>query len=638
MKRTVFAVGDTKQSIFSFQRADPSAFARMHDHFAARARAAQEKFEPVSLDVSFRSTEAVLATVDAVFAPPEIRAGVSAEPIRHRAHRTGAAGLVELWPPVVPLDPPPGAPWQPPIEQHRAQIAELRLAQAIAATIGGWIARGEHLPSRDRRISPGDVMVLVRRRTPFVAALVRALKDCGIEVAGTDRMHLVEQLAVEDMMALLRFLLLPEDDLTLATVLKGPLGGFDEDHLYALAQGRGENVGLWPELRRRAGENEVFARAHALLGELLGRADFAPPYELMAEILGARGGRRQFLARLGPDAADPLDELLAAALAYERRHGPSLQGFLQWLEAGDIEVKRDLDQRGREEVRILTVHGAKGLEAPIVFLPDTLQLPNQLPRVLWSEDGLPLWAADDECAAPAHDAAKAAAQRLRAEEYRRLLYVAMTRAADRLYVCGWQMKNEPREGNWHALVASALAGMAGVERFRFVAPIAGGWDGEGLRLTNPQTAKPEDDGTKAQVAQIVTLPDWATTLPAPEPVPPRPLAPSRPEGVEPAPRSPLGADRGASFRRGILLAPAAADAAAGRAPRARSGGAPLPRPAGARPRRSGAGGAPGRDARRARPPGFRRALRARRALRGAGDGARRRARGGGPDRPARRAR
>jgi ATP-dependent helicase/nuclease subunit A len=393
----------------------------------------------------------------------------------------------------------------------------------------------------------------VRRRTPFVAALVRALKDCRIEVAGTDRMHLVEQLAVEDMMALLRFLLLPEDDLTLATVLKGPLGGFDEDHLYALAQGRGEDVRLWPELRRRAGENEVFARAHALLGDLLGRADFAPPYELMAEILGARGGRRRFLARLGPDAADPLDELLAAALAYERRHGPSLQGFLRWLEAGDIEVKRDLDQRGREEVRILTVHGAKGLEAPIVFLPDTLQQPNQLPRVLWSADGLPLWAADDECAAPAHDAAKAAAQRLRAEEYRRLLYVAMTRAADRLYVCGWQMKSEPREGNWHALVASALAGMAGVERFRFVAPIAGGWDGEGLRRTNPQTAKPEDDGTKAQEAQLVTLPDWATTLPAPEPVPPRPLAPSRPEGVEPAPRSPLGADRGASFRRGLLL-------------------------------------------------------------------------------------
>ena len=136
-----------------------------------------------------------------------------------------------------------------------------------------------------------------------------------------------------------------------------------------------------------------FSRApHALLGDLLGRADFAPPYELIAEILGARGGRRKLLARLGPDAADPLDELLATALAYERRHGPSLQGFLQWLEAGDIEVKRDLDQRGREEVRVLTVHGAKGLEAPIVFLPDTLQVPAKLPRVLWSDDGLPLWA------------------------------------------------------------------------------------------------------------------------------------------------------------------------------------------------------------------------------------------------------
>ena len=552
-KRTVFAVGDTKQSIFSFQRADPSAFARMSDHFAARVREAREKFATVSLDVSFRSTEPVLATVDAVFAPPEIRAGVSAEPICHRAQRAGAAGLVELWPPVTPIDPPPGARWEPPMAQHRAQVPEVRLARAIAATVHGWIERRERLTSRDRRIAAGDVMVLVRRRTRFVPALVRALKECGIAVAGSDRMHLIKQLAVEDMMALLRFLLLPEDDLTLATVLKGPLGGFDENDLYVLAQGRGDGVNLWAELRRRANENPVFARADALLRDLLGRADFTPPYELMAEILGARGGRRQFLARLGPDAADPLDELLAAALLYERRHGPSLQGFLQWLEAGDIEVKRDLDQRGREEVRILTVHGAKGLEAPIVFLPDTLQTPTTLSRVLWSADGLPLWAADDSCAAPAFDAAKAAAQRLRDEEYRRLLYVAMTRAADRLYVCGWETKNDPPQGNWHALVASALAGMAGVERFRFAAPIIDGWEGEGLRLTSPQTAKPEDDGTMAREAQIVTLPDWATALPAPEPVPPRPLAPSRPEGVEPAPRSPLGVDRGARFRRGLLL-------------------------------------------------------------------------------------
>jgi ATP-dependent helicase/nuclease subunit A len=553
-KRTVFAVGDTKQSIFSFQRADPAAFARMHDHFRGRAADAREGFARVPLDVSFRSTDAVLAAVDAVFAQGSARQGVSfaGEPIHHHPHRQGQSGLVELWPLVDPPDPPDAEPWQPPVEQRRAREAELRLAQAIAATIKGWIERGERLPARDRRIAAGDVMVLVRRRTRFVPALVRALKDLRIAVAGSDRMHLVEQLAVEDMMALLDFLLLPDDSLTLAAVLKGPLCGLGEDRLFELAHDRGKGVALWTTLRRRAGENEDFSRAYALLADLLGRADFAPPYELIAEILGARGGRRSFLARLGPDAADPLDEFLAAALAFERRHEPSLQGFLQWLRAGDIEVKRDLDQRGRAEVRILTVHGAKGLEAPIVFLPDTAQVPAKQQHLFWTDDGLPLWAAGG-CSAPVLEAARAAAARLRDEEYRRLLYVAMTRAADRLYVCGWRTRNATPQGTWHELVAAGLGNLPGVERFRFEAPIADGWSGEGLRLVTPQADKPHDDGAKAPMPDLAALPDWATELPPPEPIPSRPLAPSRPEGVEPAPRSPLGADRGAAFRRGLLL-------------------------------------------------------------------------------------
>ncbi|MGH7088774.1 MAG: double-strand break repair helicase AddA, partial [Stellaceae bacterium] len=362
--RTIFAVGDTKQSIFSFQRADPARFFGMRDHFKARAQAAGQEFREVPLEVSFRSSEAVLKVVDAVFARPEARRGVAFDAsIRHYAHRVGAGGLVELWPPVEPEEPPQQEPWEPPVKQRTRMEPHVRLAHAVAAQIKLWLERGERLPSRDRPILQRDVLVLVRRRVPFVSAFVRALKERGIAVAGSDRMRLVEQLAIEDVMALLQFLLLPEDDLTLATVLKGPLIGFDDARLFDLAHPRGERVPLWHELMRRAGENPSFARAEALLNALLARADFAPPYEIIAEILGARGGRRQFLARLGPEAEDPLDELMAAALAYERRHGPSLQGFLHWLAVGDIEVKRDLDERGRDEVLIMTAHGAKGLEA-----------------------------------------------------------------------------------------------------------------------------------------------------------------------------------------------------------------------------------------------------------------------------------
>jgi ATP-dependent helicase/nuclease subunit A len=555
--RTVFAVGDGKQSIYSFQRADPHAFLRMRDHFARQVKAAEARWQVIPLDVSFRSTAPVLAAVDAVFARPEANDGVllDAPAIRHRAFRAGQGGLVELWPPVAPEAAPDPAPWEPPLAQSRTREPPARLAAAIAATVRRWLDGNERLPSGDRRVRPGDVMVLVRRRGPFVTELVRALKNAGVDVAGADRMRLTDQLAVQDLLALAQFLLLPEDDLTLATVLKSPLFGVGEDELFTLAFDRGERT-LWSALRRRAGEAPSFARAAEELGALLARVDYRPPFELFVEVLGARGGRRALLARLGAEAADPLDELLSAALAYERTHGPSLQGFLHWLAAGDIEIKRDVDQRGRDEARILTVHGAKGLQAPIVFLPDTMQVPNRVPRIAWCEDGTPLWRAGGDCGAAALDRARAAAVARRDEEYRRLLYVALTRAEDRLYVCGWQTRKTPPAGNWHALVAAGLQDAPGAAPFDFdTAPLIGsdGWSGTGWRLAAAQTAVPTGkDKSTAPPLERAPLPGWASRSPAPEPSPPRPLAPSAPV-AEPAVRSPAGADDGAGFLRGRLV-------------------------------------------------------------------------------------
>src|SRR6185437_8335733 len=406
--RTIFAVGDAKQSIYSFQRADPAKFMAMRAHFE---RAAGEWWRRVPLHVSFRSVAAVLSAVDSVFAGEPANDGVALDGqiIRHIAKRQGDAGLVELWPPIAPEQPAAAVPWEPPLKQRGASEPRARLAQAIAARIKDWLSRGERLEAHDRPIRPSDVMVLVRRRGPFVGELVRYLKKLEVPVAGVDRMILTEQLAVEDMMALAQFLLLPEDDLTLAAVLKSPLFGFSEKELFALAWRRPGK--LWAALRGRRDESPAFSRAEAELSALLARVDFVPPYELFAEVLSARGGRRAMLARLGPEAADPLDELLAAALAYERAHGVSLQGFLHWLASGTAEIKRDLDQGARDEVRVLTVHGAKGLEAPIVFLPDTLQMPQKTPPLLWSDDGLPLWLAAREALPRAAQAAFDAAKR-----------------------------------------------------------------------------------------------------------------------------------------------------------------------------------------------------------------------------------
>jgi ATP-dependent helicase/nuclease subunit A len=576
--RTVFAVGDAKQSIYSFQRADPQEFLRLRQHFAERVAAAGQTWRVVTLDRSFRSTDAVLDLVDAVFARPEARDGVALDgaAILHRPSRERHAGLVELWPAV---DPDPAAeppPWEPPLEQRRARAALTRLAQAIAGTLRHWLDHGERLPARDRPVQPGDVMVLVRRRGAFVSELVRALKKVDVDVAGADRMLLTEQLAVEDMVALSRFLLLPDDDLTLATVLKGPLFGIDEEMLFELAHGR--RGSLWREVRRRSGADARVARAAALLDGLLARADFVPPYELFAEVLAALGGRKAALARLGPEADDPLDEFLSLALAYERMHGPSLQGFLHWLASGETEVKRDLEQRGRNEVRILTVHGAKGLQAPIVFLPDTLQVPTQQLPLLWTSSGLPLWRAHKRCGAPAWETAKAEAKRQREAEYRRLLYVALTRAEDRLYICGWHTRQQPGEGCWYQLVEAGIKAANGAEAVEIdLTTVAGadGWRGRGWRLVTTQRTEPDrKERFPALVDPGTRLPDWALRPPKPEPTPPRPLAPSQPSRADPAARSPLGAAEGAGLLRGRLvhrllqslpeLAPAARDAAARR--------------------------------------------------------------------------
>ena len=555
VRRTVFAVGDAKQSIFSFQRADPDAFAAMREHFAARAEGAGQPLEPVALEVSFRSTGAVLAAVDAVFAADAARAGVALDgrAIRHLAHRAGQAGLVEVWPAATPREVDDPLPWSLPVAARPGDSPRARLARLIARRIQDWIrpgatAPGAWLESRNRQVHPGDIMVLVRRRSAFVEELVRELKERGVPVAGVDRMVLTDQIAVMDLVALGAFLLLPEDDLTLATVLKSPFLGLDEDRLFALAHGRDGT--LWRALGRRRGEDPAFAAAHDWLAGLRARVDFTRPYELFAEVL-TRGGRRRLLGRLGPDAAEPIDEFLALALEYERGGPPSLQGFLHWLAAGRSEVKRELDQ-GRGTVRVMTIHGAKGLQAPIVFLPDTLQAPRQDEALLWPGDTM-VWPPRRAHEEAVSAAARADSRTRRDAEYRRLLYVAMTRAEDRLYVCGWHTGKAPSEGCWYDLVRDGLTGAAEAKAFDFTREMEGGWAGHGLSLMGPQTADAETESHPPAVAPAgAALPAWASAPPTAEPAPSRPLAPSRPETEEPAVRSPLLGDDGARFRRGII--------------------------------------------------------------------------------------
>ena len=552
--RTLFAVGDEKQSIFSFQGADVRAFVDARRRFRRQAEAARQKWQSLPLADSFRSTGAVLAVVDAVFARPVARAGVVAEeaPVRHGVTRVGAGGRVELWPPVVPEEAEEASPWTLPVTRESVDDPAARLARRIAERIADWMegpataGNDAWLEARGRRIRPGDILVLVRRRTEFVDHLMRALEARHVPVAGIDRMVLTEQIAVMDLIALGAFCLLPGDDLTLATVLKSPLIGLDEDALFALAHGR-DGERLWAVLARRRSEKPAFEKAYSALRSFLAAAASLRPFEFYTEALDARGGRAALLGRLGPESGDAIDEFLALALAYGRTHPPSLQGFLHWLQSGRAEIARDFEQ-GRDEVRIMTVHGAKGLEAPVVFLPDTMRKPRGDDPLVWLEEeggsrepaGF-LWpgraAREEPLSRAARDKARAEAD----AEHRRLLYVAMTRAEDRLYVCGWRGRRTAPADCWYELVQ---AGMRTLDRTE---PLPDG--GEGLVFAEPQTAAlPAPPPPPAGDAAPTLPPELLAPAPD-EPAAPRPLAPSR-ALPEPALRSPIDAAGRSALARG----------------------------------------------------------------------------------------
>ncbi|MDT7950276.1 MAG: double-strand break repair helicase AddA, partial [Acetobacteraceae bacterium] len=562
--RTFFAVGDPKQSIYSFQGADREEFKRSRDRLAERVDGSGQRWESVTLDVSFRSTVPVLALVDAVFADPVAANGVVDTPLHHFAERAGHAGRVELWP-LTPVEKAGEiAPWTVPATNLGLASAPQRLADAIADWIAATLARGDRLPSQDRPIMAGDLLILVRRRGDFARNVVRALKARGVPVAGLDRLVLTEQAAVQDVLAACDAILLPGDDLAVGCVLTSPLGFLEQDSLLELAAGRGGT--LWNALRDRAGERPEWQAARDFLAALARRADHVTPHALLAEMLGPLGGRARLLARLGPEAAEPLDELLGAALDYTRSHPPSLQGFVHWLRRSGATVKREAGSAG-SAVRVMTVHGAKGLQAPIVILPDTTALPPEDEPFVWADDAdsglcVPLWAPRRSMGGPVWTGLRAADTARRMQEYNRLLYVALTRAEDRLIVCGWETRNAPKDETWYRLVAGGFAALEAQPDPEACLP----WPGPVLAVAADQSRPPK---TSAEAVDPAAAPlpswagspgDWTPAAPPPEPALPSPLVPSRPGevafGPVPgtiSPRLATRLDRRDAFRRGTLV-------------------------------------------------------------------------------------
>ena len=548
--RTFFAVGDEKQSIYSFQGADPRLFHEAQKEVRKQIPDPDSHFAFVELKTSFRSAEGVLKAVDQVFESPEHHRGLSSDPVKpvHEAIRKNVPSLVELWDVVEPEAEQDVRDWRLPLDMQNKEDPPVKVATRIARMIAGWLRPGSRERVQDSRtfqprpINAGDILILVRRRGPFFEAVIRALKDELVPVAGADRLQLTQHIAIMDLMAAGRAALLPQDDFTTACVLKSPLIGLDDNDLLALAPHR--KGSLFDALGRSDNPEHQAAREKLSLWQRDARQ--LSPFRFFARLLGAGGGRNRLLARLGPEAGDAVDEFLKLALQHDRSEAPSLHGFLTVLEGADVSVKRDMEAAG-EAVRVMTVHASKGLEAKIVMLPDTCGAPSGQhdpklfaleagsgPAICWSP------CAKEDCAAVAQ--AREARREAAADEYRRLLYVALTRAQERLYVMGFAGKQKRSDQCWYDMVERSLGPL--MEEV----PAVREGDPRIRRLRHldyPESGKAQVVAPAPAAAEV--LPGWLTA-PAPREAITRAVL--RPSRLEEASETGFGAT---ARERGILV-------------------------------------------------------------------------------------
>ncbi len=450
--RTVFVVGDRKQSIYSFQGADPQEFEKSRQYFISHS-SANTPFKEINLDVSFRSTAAILDIVNQLFSEDCAKQGVVAaeQKICHIPARIGEGGKVEIWPLIEKQQESTLSIILPPIERIHIESPSTRLAKKIATTIYNQVNQKELLVSKNRPIEYRDYMILVQRRNDFIDELVRACKNLGIEISGADKISLSEQIAVQDMISIAKFVLLPEDDLSLAEILKSPLFNLSDEDLILLCHNR-KHQSLWQRLKNSNQHQNIYSE----LQQLLSLADNIRPFEFFNYILNVLKGRQKFIARLGHEAEDGIDEFINLTLHFEQEHIPSLQLFIDWIHKDDIEIKREQKQDQNNAVRIMTVHGSKGLQSPIVILPDAMRVKKTTNEndILFDDDIFlyPFNSAEYETTCKK---IRNKQQQNALEEYHRLLYVALTRAEDRLYICGYQQESNNNK-SWYNLCQNNL--------------------------------------------------------------------------------------------------------------------------------------------------------------------------------------
>lgn len=538
LSRTVFVVGDRKQSIYSFQGADPKEFDKMYRYFAERI----QKFSKVHLDVSFRSTKAIMDCVNTLFEVEQAKKGVVPEDehINHRPFRLGEGGQVEILPLLRPDETQKDNDynWILPVVREQKTSLSNQLAKQIAQKIKDLVEAKELLVSKNRPIRYGDFMFLVQQRNAFVEEFVRACKGIGVKVSGVDKLKLLEQIAVQDLISLGKFLLLPTDDLSLAEVLKSPIFGLTDDDLFKLCYKREDT--LFNTLLKDGAYRDIADK----LKTLLNISGFLRPFELFNYVLVKMSGRQHFIARIGKEVEDVLDEFLNLTLVFEQKHTPSLESFISWIVQDEVIIQKEMEQGSDDTVKIMTVHGSKGLQAPIVILADTTRIKSRSFKSDFLWDGGMLYF---PTASANYDAVckKIKEQDLDAneDEYRRLLYVALTRAEDRLYIAGFTKDKDANQESWYKMLQNNI-----------VSNITLAEDDKRIVYQINQEI-PFDEKTETAKDDDINLDDYKEILsPAPMESPlAKPYAPSRDENDEKDLVSSPLEDSGRFYKRGTAI-------------------------------------------------------------------------------------
>jgi len=554
INRTLFVVGDEKQSIYSFQRASPEKFEQMRQYFTQKFTANNKNFEEVDFITSFRSTKAVLEFVDTVFDNEIYKQGLGRNKIEHQSFRKSQPGSVTLWPLFKNPEKIEKDVWLPPTEIIDSSSGAQQLANYIGDNIRNWLNdKNRILHSYDRQVEPKDIMILLRTRNQFLDQLVRALKIRNIPVSGVDRMVLNDQLVVQDLCAAADFALLPDDSLNLAGLLKSPFIGIDEQTLFDLSYNR-KNNSLWDQLRKSEHKNII-----NWLENLIDQGGKERPYNFFTNIIQQScpadpiSGMRAIKKRLGDESLDPIDEFITLILNYEHNNTPSLQEFLVLQQSNFQQIKRELEDSGNM-VKIMTIHGAKGLQSPIVILPDTIRsgsskkerllLPqktqHKLPYFCPTTQNLP-------------DACQSAVQYLNekeTEEYRRLFYVATTRAESELYIAGNTGATKSHKESWYDYATDAFKNLDAQEKScKFTDEII-------YEFSNPATTEKADKKEKitSTINNDVDQPIWLFEEVPNYESPLKTFTPSKPTGVEQeASLSPLQTDDQIRFKRGNII-------------------------------------------------------------------------------------